>query len=58
MSIRTWVCRIARDNCFGDPVHTWDARFGGPYFLFGAASNAYLRSLSALPGVVAPKPNP
>ena len=39
---------MARDNCFSDPVQTWDARFGGPDFLFGTEPNAYLASRRAL----------
>lgn len=30
------------DNYFPNPVQTWDARYGGPDFLFGTAPNAYL----------------
>ena len=39
---------MAHDNYFSDPVQTWDARFGGPDFLFGTAPNAYLASQRAL----------
>ena len=39
---------MAHDNYFSDPVQTWDARFGGPEFLFGTAPNAYLASQRAL----------
>ena len=39
---------MAHDNYFSDPMQTWDARFGGPDFLFGTAPNAYLASHRAL----------
>ncbi|WP_426177570.1 SAM-dependent methyltransferase [Massilia sp. TWR1-2-2] len=39
---------MAHDNYFSDPMQTWDARFGGPDFLFGTAPNAYLASHLAL----------
>ena len=39
---------MAHDNDFSDPAQTWDARFGGPDFLFGTEPNAYLASHRAL----------
>ena len=33
---------MAHDNYFSDPAQTWDARFGGPDFLFGTAPNTFL----------------
>lgn len=39
---------MAHDNYFSEPAKTWDARFGGPDFLFGTAPNAYLASQRAL----------
>ena len=39
---------MAHDNYFSDPTQTWDARFGGPDFLFGTAPNAYLASQRTL----------
>ena len=39
---------MAHDNYFSDPMKTWDARFGGPDFLFGTEPNAYLASHRAL----------
>jgi cyclopropane fatty-acyl-phospholipid synthase-like methyltransferase len=39
---------MAHDNYFSDPMQTWDARFGGPDFLFGTSPNAYLASHRAL----------
>ena len=39
---------MAHNNYFSDPSQTWDARFGGPDFLFGTEPNAYLASQRAL----------
>lgn len=39
---------MAHEPDFSDPARTWDARFGGPDFLFGTAPNAYLASQRAL----------
>lgn len=39
---------MAHDNAFRDPRQTWDARFGGPGFLFGTEPNAYLASQHSL----------
>ncbi|MGZ8287927.1 MAG: SAM-dependent methyltransferase [Telluria sp.] len=39
---------MSNENYFREPMETWDARFGGPDFLFGTEPNAYLASQRAL----------